>query len=67
MVAITPRTIVSGSTYDVPPPRSGRKPEAIAVYCAGNGVIGTLLSTIWVRPRKVSIPASVTMKAGIPI
>jgi hypothetical protein len=35
-------------------------------YCAGNGVIGTLLSTIWVSPRKVSMPARVTMNAGMP-
>ena len=66
IAAAKPRISVNISKVDWPPVRSGRKPEPTDTYCGGNGVIGTLFSTIWVSPRKVSMPARVTMNAGMP-
>ena len=47
-------------------PNDGRKPEPSERKPSGNGEICGFCSTIWVAPRNASMPASVTMNAGIP-
>jgi hypothetical protein len=42
------------------------KPVATSWYSAGNGESEMLPSTCWVRPRNRSMPARVTMNAGMP-
>ncbi|MNY78936.1 hypothetical protein D3C86_2193750 [compost metagenome] len=48
-----------------PPNQSGIKPELIRWNDFGNGAIDWPPSTIIVKPRNSSIPANVTIKAGI--
>ena len=62
--AAKPRIIVSGS-YPVVP-KDGRKPEPSERKPAGNGEICWFCRTICAAPRNASMPASVTMNAGIP-
>ncbi len=42
------------------------KPLPSARYSVGNEPMFALPSTTSARPRKISMPASVTMKAGMP-
>ena len=49
-----------------PPRKPLRKPPAIFWYSAGNGDREMLPSTCRVMPRKSSMPARVTMNAGMP-
>ena len=46
-------------------PHSGRKPPPMKVKPSGTGIVFALPMS-WFRPRKMSMPARVTMNAGTP-
>ena len=69
-MTVRPATRISASTsvglwYPVLGPMSGRKPLAIVWKPSGTDTLDAS-SIIRSRPRNSSMPASVTMNAGIP-
>ena len=64
--ASAPRTSVRMSRPPRSPKTPGNQPAPIATKGAGNPLIVPPVSSTKVRPRKMSIPARVTMNAGMP-